>query len=143
MKNKLCYYYFNNSCIGFISTCTCNYAKCNTDQVMNVSHNHTCMPVMFTTPWKRFKTQDHSTCEKQYTYVYIQTLNRATTPLARYGSKRFLHGTVRFLNGTVRFLNDTLRFLNATVRFLNGALFFLARYRSFHERYVSLLARNV
>lgn len=46
MKNKLCYYYFNNSCIGFISTC--NYAKCNTDQVMNVSHNHTCMPVMFT-----------------------------------------------------------------------------------------------
>ena len=122
MKNKLCYYYFNNSCIGFISTC--NYAKCNTDQVMNVSHNHTCMPVMFTTPWKRFKTQDHSTCEKQYTYVYIQTLNRATTPLARYGSKRFLHGTVRFLNGTVRFLNDTLRFLNATVRFLNGALFF-------------------
>ena len=52
----------------------------------------------------------------------LQTLNRATTPLARYGSVRFLHGTLPFLNGTVRFLHGTFRFLHGTVRFLNGTV---------------------
>ena len=133
------FYYFNNAWIGFISTC--KYAKCNNDQVMNVSHNHTCMPVtcMLTTPWKRFN-------EKQYTYVYIQThtdpkscyyttctvrfetflarystlLERYVSFLERYGSflercAFFLHGTVRFMNGTFRFLYGTFSFLYWTV----------------------------
>ena len=55
-------------------------------------------------------------------FLLLQTLNRATTPLARYGSVRFLHGTLPFLNSTLRFLHGTFRFLHGTVRFLNGTV---------------------
>jgi hypothetical protein len=57
--------------------------------------------------------------------THVQTLKRASTPVARYGSVRFLHGTVRYLHGTVRFLHGTVRFLHGTVRFLHGTVRFL------------------
>jgi hypothetical protein len=56
---------------------------------------------------------------------HLQTLKRASTPVARYGTVRFRHGTVRFLHGTVRFLHGTVRFLHGTVRFLHGTVRFL------------------
>ena len=55
----------------------------------------------------------------------LQTLNRATTPLARYGTVHFLHGTFRFLHGTFCFLHGMVRFLHGTFRFLQGTVRFL------------------
>lgn len=45
------------------------------------------------------------------TTEYIQTLKRATTPVAQFGSVHFLNGTVRFVYGTVRFLHGTALFV--------------------------------
>lgn len=38
------------------------------------------------------------------TTEYIQTLKRATTPVAQFGSVHFVYGTVRFLHGTALFV---------------------------------------
>lgn len=57
--------------------------------------------------------------------LYVQTLKRATTPVARFGSLCFLNGTVRFLIGTVLFVNGMVRFMNGTVWFVSGTIRYL------------------
>lgn len=52
----------------------------------------------------------------------LQTLKRATPPVARFNSVCFLNGTVRFVKGTVRFVNDTFHFFHGTVCFLHSTL---------------------
>lgn len=58
----------------------------------------------------------------RYFLRYLQTLKRATRPVARFSSLRFLNGTIRFVNGAVRFVNGSVRFVNGTVCFLHGKL---------------------
>lgn len=57
-----------------------------------------------------------------YDYMYLlrKTLKRATTPVLRFGSIRFVNSAVRFVNSEVRFENSAVRFVNNTVCFLQG-----------------------
>lgn len=60
--------------------------------------------------------------KKRELYMYIQTLERATTLNARICSVRYLNDAVCFLHGTVRFVRGMVRFLYSTVRFLHDTL---------------------
>ena len=76
----------------------------------------------------------------------LQSVNRATTQLARYSSTRFLHGTLRSFNGTVRCVSCTVRFVYWKERFVYWTVRFVScmvRFVSWTVRYASCTVRLV